>query len=94
MVASRAGPGDAHGAARAGHLRLAPVQQAGALRRVVDEATEARRVRGHAERGARELARASRYQRRARGRMCMFGVLLIIVIVALILVLKFALKMI
>ena len=45
-------------------------------------------------RGARELARASRYQRRARGRMCMFGVLLIIVIVALILVLKFALKMI
>ena len=34
------------------------------------------------------------YQRRARGRMCMFGVLLIIVIVALILVLKFALKMI
>ena len=44
-------------------------------------------------RGA-ELARASRYQRRARGRMCMFGVLLIIVIVALILVLKFALKMI
>ena len=37
-------------------------------------------------------ARASRG--RARGWMCMFGVLLIIVIVALILVLKFALKMI
>ena len=44
-------------------------------------------------RGAREPAREP-LPWRARGRMCMFGVLLIIVIVALILVLKFALKMI
>jgi len=43
-------------------------------------------------RGVRELARASRSQRRARGRMCLIAACVLAVLVILVLILKFGLK--
>ena len=47
---------------------------------------------GNTERGVRELARASNYQRRARGRMCIIGACVLVLLIILILVLKFGLR--